>query len=93
MGKGEVEYVVESSRKGFSITYENSNGQTEQADISSTSWKTSFTGYDDDFVYISAQADNENTNISVYIYYRGKEFKKATSYGDYVIATASGSLK
>lgn len=89
---GTVKYEVTCSPSGFDITYENSSGNTEQKDISSGSWSTTFTGYSGDFVYISAQAGNENATITTKIYYKGKVIENATSSGDYVIATASGSL-
>jgi len=89
---GIVKYQVTCNPYGFDITYENSDGNTEQKDISGGSWTTTFTGYSGQFVYISAQADNENADISVKIYYRGELIESANSSGDYVIATASGSL-
>ncbi len=89
---GTVKYEVTCSPSGFDITYENSSGNTEQKDISSGSWSSSFKGYSGDFVYISAQADNENATITAKIYYKGDVIETATSSGDYVIATASGSL-
>lgn len=89
---GTVKYEVSCTPSGFDITYKNSSGNTEQKDISSGSWSTSFTGDSEDFVYISAQADNENATITAKIYYKGNVIEQATSSGDYVIATASGSL-
>lgn len=87
-----VKYEVKCSPNGFDITYTNSSGNTEQKDISEGSWEISFQGESGDFVYISAQADNENANISVKIYYQGSIIEQASSSGDYVIATASGLL-
>ena len=89
---GTVKYEVTCTPSGFDITYENSSGNTEQKDISSGSWSTTFTGHSGDFVYISAQAGNENATITAKIYYKGSVIENATSSGDYVIATASGSL-
>ncbi|MEA3317371.1 MAG: hypothetical protein U9R54_05395 [Bacteroidota bacterium] len=89
---GTVKYEVTCSPSGFDITYENSSGNTEQKTITSGSWATSFTGNQGDFVYVSAQADNENANITAKIYYKGDIIEQASSSGAYVIATASGSL-
>lgn len=89
---GTVEYRVNCSPGGFSITYENANGNTEQRDIKGSSWSTDFFGEQGDFVYISAQADNENAEVEVYIFYNDKLIESANSSGDYVIATASGTL-
>tara|TARA_B100000795_G_scaffold214661_1_gene168450 strand:+ start:387 stop:839 length:453 start_codon:yes stop_codon:yes gene_type:complete len=90
---GEVKYVVDCSENGFDITYQNSSGSTAQQQINSSSWTHTFNGNYGDFVYISAQAMNENTVISTKIYYKDKLFKSSTSYGDYVIAEAYGNLK
>lgn len=89
---GTVKYEVTCSPGGFNITYENSGGNTEQKTISSGSWSTSFVGQRGDFVYISAQADNENATLNTKIYYQGKIIEQAGSSGDYVISTASGTL-
>jgi hypothetical protein len=89
---GEVKYVVECFPSGFNITYENSTGNTQQEDIINHAWEYTFTGHRDQFVYISAQAENEDATISAKIYYKGNLIEEATSNGDYVIATASGSL-
>jgi hypothetical protein len=90
---GEVKYVVDCSPNGFDITYQNSSGNTAQQEINSGSWTYTFNGNHGDFVYISAQAMNENTIISTKIYYKDKLFKSSTSYGDYIISEAYGSLK
>lgn len=52
----------------------------------------SFEGKSGAFVYVSAQTNNESATISSKIYYNGSVIEQATSTGDYVIATASGSL-
>ncbi len=89
---GTVKYEVTCNPSGFNITYANSIGNIEQKTISSGSWATTFTGNQGDFVYISAQANNKNANITAKIYYKGDVIEQASSSGDYVIATASGSL-
>ena len=90
---GEVKYVVDCSPNGFDITYQHSSGNTAQQKINSSSWARTFNGNYGDFVYISAQAMNENTIISTKIYYKDKLFKSSSSYGDYVISESYGSLK
>ena len=89
---GDVEYVVNCSPNGFSITYYNSSGNIEQQDISGSSWTHSFTGNSGDFVSILAQSYNENASVTANIYYKGKLIETATSNGDYVIAHPSGIL-
>jgi len=90
--QGTVEYTVESNRSGFDITYTNDGGNTEQKKINSNKWKTTFNGSPGAFVSISAQTSNKNAEISVKIIYNGKTIEEAKSSGDYVIASASGSL-
>lgn len=87
----QVTYSVSGSPGGFSITYE-INGNTEQQTIDGTSWNESFTGSSGDFVYVSAQADNENASVTAEIEIDGDNLKSASSHGDYVIATASGTI-
>ena len=86
-----VKYEVSCSPGGFFITYVNSGGNTEQRDVSTTSWTASFTGNSGDFVYVSAQANSENATVTARIYYMGDLLETATSNGDYVIASASTS--
>lgn len=74
------------------ITYENKDGGTEQKSSVSSSWSYSFTGESGQFVYISAQNNNQSGSVTVKIIRDGSAFKEATSSGAYVIATASGSL-
>jgi hypothetical protein len=90
--EGKVTYEVTCYPSDFSITYENSSGNTEQQTIRSSNWSTSFTAKSGDFVYISAQAENENADVHVSIKYKGDIIEQASSSGDYVIATASGSI-
>lgn len=89
---GTIKYEVVCTPDGFDITYENSSGNTEQKTIATGSWETSFTQDSGEFVYISAQAANENADVTVKIYYNGKVIEEASSSGDFIIATASGSV-
>jgi hypothetical protein len=92
LSSSEVKYVVECNPSGFDVTYQNSSGGTAQQKIISSSWRHTFTASNGDFVYVSAQAMNENTVISTKIYYKNKLFKSTTSYGDYVISEVHGLL-
>lgn len=87
----EVLYTVSGTPSGFSITYDK-NGNTEQKTTTQSRWTKSFTGTSGDFVYVSAQAQNESANVTVKITIDGSQLKTATSQGDYVIATASGTI-
>jgi len=90
--QAKVEYIVKSNLNGFDVTYTNDGGNTEQKTINSNKWKTTFNGNLGAFVSISAQTSNENAEISVKIIYNGKTIEEAKSSGDYVVASASGSL-
>lgn len=90
---GVVKYEVECMPAGFMITMINESGNISQRDIPSETATYSFDGKYGDFVSISAQADNENANISTKIYYKGKLIEESSSYGDYVIASVDGILK
>jgi len=85
-----VKYTLSCS--SCDITYENSSGGTSQESNVNSTWSYSFTGYDGDFVYLSAQNNNNSGSITVNILVGGSVYKTSTSSGAYVIATASGSL-
>lgn len=87
-----AKYEVTCNPRGFFITYFNGSGNIEQKDIALGTWSYSFTPESGDFLSISAQADNENATITAKIIYDGRIIESATSSGDYVIASASGSI-
>lgn len=89
---GKVIYKVTCRPGGFEITFENGNGETEQKDLATKKFTTTFTGTAGNFAYISAQARNKNAIIATRIYYHGKLLKSFTSKGDYAVATAFGEL-
>lgn len=83
-----IRYEVKSSIEGFSLTYENKTGDTEQKDIYSDTWTYKWTGDPDDFLYVSAQLDGTGT-IECWIYVDDVEVSHAESNGKYVIAKCS----
>lgn len=84
----EVEYKVTCG--SCDITYKNSAGNTQQRSVSST-WSDTFNAEKDQFLYVSAQNNNQSGTVSVSIKCNGKPVDEASSSGAYVIATASGS--
>lgn len=86
-----VTYKVGGSTTRASVTYENDQGGTEQADIP-VPWTKTFTFQSGDFVYISAQNDKDYGTITCEITVKGNVFKTAKSSGAYTIATCSGSV-
>jgi hypothetical protein len=87
-----IKYEVTGSATFVSLTYENEDGGTSQIDSASVPWTHTFTAEKGDFVYISAQNNGENGNVTANIYLNGTLVKTSTSSGAYVIATASGSV-
>lgn len=71
------------------LTYSDSGGNTQQVSMSST-WELKFDADKGQFLYVSAQHNNTGS-VSVSIKCQGKNIDDATSSGEYVIATASGS--
>jgi hypothetical protein len=91
---GKCEYAVKYTTNCADcfVTFENRGGGTSQQDNVTSSWSYSFTGSPNDFVYISAQNNNDNGSVTVNILLGDYTFKSSSSSGAYVIATASGSL-
>lgn len=87
-----IEYIVNSNRDGFNVTYFNKDGGTEQVKVKSNTWTKSFKGGFGTMVSLVAQTEHENTAIQVIIMYENKVYKQSQSDGDYVIATASGII-
>lgn len=74
---------------GASITYINADGGTEQIDTRDLPWSKNFECSGRKYLYISAQAKNYNSDISVKIRVDGVDIKDAKSHGDFVIASVS----
>lgn len=90
---GVARYEVRCSRKGFDVTYQNEQGNTEQITINNSDhWSYPFTTRSGEFVYVAAQSHNENATITAKIYFKGNVIEEATSSGSYVIVNAAGSV-
>lgn len=88
----EVEYYVDANAD-VSITISGEGESTEQYSINSSSlpWRKAFTAESGDFVYVSAQVQDYASWVNVKIEVDGDEYDSASSQGDFVIATASGT--
>lgn len=75
-----------------SITIENEGGGTSQYTDVATPWNYQFEGSSGDFVYVSAQNQQDHGNVTATIYINGGVFQTSTSSGAYVIASAYGSI-
>ena len=89
----DVEYRVSGSGGSFDVTISNEDDGTSQFDNVSSGWKHSFSTTDSDhFLYVSAQNQNSTGSVTAKIYVDGREKKKSTSNGAYVIASCSMSV-
>lgn len=88
----QVKYEITGNPKkeSASLTYENETGNTEQKDVTMP-WTEEFTASKGDFLYLSAQLDG-NGSITCKIYLNGIVWQEATSQGEFVIASCSGSV-
>ena len=87
----EVEYKITGTAKKVFVTLSNATGGTEQYDSVYLPKTYTYYHFDNWFMYISAQNLGETGSVEVAIYHRGKLIDSASSYGAYVIASASGS--
>lgn len=85
-----VTYSVEGTASTVSLTYNNNQGGTEQETVT-VPWTRNITAKDGDFLYISAQNQDESGDVVVRIIVDGQEIKHSNSSGRYSIASASGS--
>ncbi|MBI9099143.1 MAG: hypothetical protein JEY91_11730 [Spirochaetaceae bacterium] len=88
----DVKYSVTGTALTVDITIENENGGTSQYSDVAVPWEYSFTGWEGDFIYLSAQNQGSSGSVICTIYRNGGEYKSSTSSGAYVIATVSGLL-
>jgi hypothetical protein len=74
------------------ISYETSNGRTEQVSGATLPWKYEFSEAEDgDFLYVSAKIVSNEGSITVEITKDGDLVERATALGLNGIATASGT--
>ena len=85
-----VTYAVSGTTNKASLTYSNSQDGTVQQTVS-LPWSIQYTMKAGDFLYISAQNQNESGSVTTDIRINGYAYKNTTSAGAYVIATSSGS--
>ncbi len=93
----EIEYKVACSSGTVDITLSNKNEDTEQYSNVFTPWtyiySIKLTQEEYQFVYISAQNNQDNGTVTSEIFVNGKKYKSSISTGAYVIATASGTVE
>lgn len=87
-----VKYVINGSAHRADLTYNNANDDTEQISSVSVPYEKTYTMKPGNFLYISAQNQDEYGSIICEIWVDGKKVKTSTSNGAYVIATCSDML-
>lgn len=86
----EVIYDITGTAERVFVTLSNPTGGTEQYDNVYLPHRYIFTSFPESFVYVSAQNQGDSGTVAVSIYVNGTRFKRSSSSGAYVIATASG---
>ena len=88
-----VSYRVTCDAGTVDITYATSDGGTSQAIEVSTPWNYFLLHpKNGDFVYISAQNNQDHGSVTVEIRMGDRVYRTETSTGAYCIATASGEI-
>jgi hypothetical protein len=89
---GTVVYKIDGSPTAAMITYQDSNGGISQATASNFPWTYSFTAGRGDFLYVSAQIDQESDPgaLTVTITKNGSPYQTAHADEFPNAATASG---
>lgn len=91
-----LEYKITGTAKQVDLTYNNAQGNTEQLDNARVPWSKvySYTQWPvGEFAYISAQNQGRSGSVKCQILVDGVELESATSSGEYVIATCSGTVR
>jgi len=84
-------YEVQADKAGFTVSYLNEGGNTEQMKVNQSSWRKAFYADKGAILSLTAQASKENTTLVVNIFYDNNLIETAKSSGDYVVATVSGA--
>ena len=88
-----VEYRLGGTASRANITIENESGGTEQfSNVPVKGWSKKFGAERRQFVYISAQNQDEGGTIRCEIWVNGELWKEAESIGSYSIASCSGAV-
>lgn len=87
-----VVYRVKGTAQLVDVTMRNQTGNTEQISNVKVPNAQEYTMERGDFVYISAQNQGETGSVTCEIEVNGVVVETATSTGEFVIATCSGSV-
>jgi hypothetical protein len=92
-GEHQIRYVVKGDAHDFNVTFKCGHGsKVVQEPHIHKGWKYTFSGHSGDYVYISAQANQPHSAVSVMIYEDGKLVNKVAKAGDYPLVQVSGTV-
>jgi len=86
----EYKYEVSGTSGSYSLTIQNTDNNTQQWSSVSNGWYYSWIQTGTRWLYLSAQNNTANGNVTVKIIRGGKIVASNTSSGAYSIATVSG---
>ena len=89
---GNVVYTVTNTAGAMDVTYQNETNGTNQQVVNGSA-TISLKMKSGSFVYVSAQSQFKQSQVSVKITFNGKTIDQSTSTGDYCVATASGTAQ
>ena len=84
-------YSVQGTQRTASLTYTNAEGGTAQENVT-LPWSKEFSAQPGFFAALSAQNSDDHGVITVSISVDGNTLKTTTSQGEYVIASADGTV-
>ena len=89
-----VDYYVQGTCSSVDVTYNNAGGDTEQMSDVDVPWSKTLNDVPaGQFLYISAQNNDDSGTVVTKILVDGRELKRSESEGAYVIASCSGSAE
>ncbi len=88
-----IKYIVKGKPGSFNITYKYGKDlPLQQPDVRS-GWTQTFVSTQDDYFYLSAQANTKDARVTVKVYRGSKLLDKTTVNGDFARATVSGLME
>jgi hypothetical protein len=88
--KHDITYRIEGTANAALITYSNDQGGTEQLNNINLPWEQSYKMDYGGYASLVAQSSDYGNTITCIIKLDGKEWKRSSSAGDFVIATCIG---
>jgi hypothetical protein len=86
-----ITYRVMGTTDSASVTYSNEHGDTEQISDVDVPWNKTIKAEPGQFLYISAQNNDDSGTIVTRIEVDSVRYKESKSEGAYVIASCSGT--